>query len=268
MTIDHQPKLLNDPAGDKPRKGETGVHTGDVFVDFPIVRRVGGAIVSHADRPAVTMRDFSERTELEKKPVNLERLRAVVDLLGFVPTDKEEITLAIGNAKETLGFAKYLNRVLGHQENKTTSQDPSAAIHAKVRQVAHYADNARSNVGMLRAVQDELVDRNTLDRMTSWRSEGSTKRALKLVGLSDAVHTALGHDDEFTIENVPIDSIIDAIIAEGDVTGFKSSLERTIVEQQVRFEHWAECLREACAHGQVSDLAAEKLRVLGVTIQQ
>lgn len=258
-------------SGTTARKGEAGVHDGKGFIDFPIVRgalqELGGvAVVSGVAEELIAHRRLP--TSERKKPVNLERLRAVVDLLGFVPTDKEEITLAIGNAKETLGFAKYLNRVLGHQVNKTTSQDPSAAIHAKVRQAAHYADSARSNVGMLRAVQDELVDRNTLDRMTSWRSEGSTKRALKLVGLSDAVHTALGHDDEFTIENVPIDSIIDAIIAEGDVTGFKSSLERTIVEQQVRFEHWAECLREACAHGQVSDLAAEKLRVLGVTIQQ
>lgn len=253
-------------SGGIPHRGEAGVHDGTGFIDFPIVtgasQDLGSVALSHATAALIENRQPS--TSERKKPVNLERLRVVVELLGFVPTDKEEITLSIAKAKEPLGFARYLNQVLGHQQYKTSSETPVAALIAKVEQAASYARNARGSVGLLIAFKDDLSTRSNLNYLVDWSKQGPTSRALREIARSEATHMALELNEEIKLEDLPLDTIASTIIELGDVGGLGASLDRTIGEQQTRFDYWRTCLHDACAHEAVADLAATRLKEFGI----
>ena len=194
MTIDTlsvQPRLINDPVdtadGAMPRQGETGVHDEDrIFIDYPIVR-------AGTDTPEtidmLPFDDASAQTEIEiedeilEPSKALERLRWVVDELGFAPTSRREMTLAFGIYNTKLGISKYLNNVLGHQLKSFIKYLPEAEAEAKAaaavkkitRQIKDFALDGRGNITML-----GLLGREPGVLLGVWRAEMRCIRRLLL----------------------------------------------------------------------------------------
>lgn len=112
--------------------------------------------------------DLFHENEPKAKPTLAERLRSVKQRAGFWPVSTNELSYArklIQANDEGKSTAKFLNEVRGHQQHKTSAEDPAAAVRSITHELNDHFRNARREGGALQELKDQI--NKTSDNTTS-----------------------------------------------------------------------------------------------------